>query len=107
MKSAGYAGILLPNPPPTSVAITRSLSSGTPVTTEQRKRAMCGFWVVFQSVSSPDAPDQWANAERGSIAYGIRRCWTIRSLMTTSRSEEHTSELQSLAYLVCRLLLEK
>src|SRR2546425_9592852 len=25
----------------------------------------------------------------------------------TERSEEHTSELQSLAYLVCRLLLEK
>src|SRR2546425_9235331 len=25
----------------------------------------------------------------------------------TPRSEEHTSELQSLAYLVCRLLLEK
>src|SRR5687767_15680179 len=26
---------------------------------------------------------------------------------TDARSEEHTSELQSLAYLVCRLLLEK
>src|SRR2546425_356947 len=26
---------------------------------------------------------------------------------TVQRSEEHTSELQSLAYLVCRLLLEK
>src|SRR5205823_7373786 len=26
---------------------------------------------------------------------------------TSGRSEEHTSELQSLAYLVCRLLLEK
>src|SRR2546425_2200733 len=26
---------------------------------------------------------------------------------TKNRSEEHTSELQSLAYLVCRLLLEK
>src|SRR2546423_2314987 len=26
---------------------------------------------------------------------------------STNRSEEHTSELQSLAYLVCRLLLEK
>src|SRR2546425_5146184 len=26
---------------------------------------------------------------------------------TDDRSEEHTSELQSLAYLVCRLLLEK
>src|SRR2546423_6055159 len=28
-------------------------------------------------------------------------------LMVRQRSEEHTSELQSLAYLVCRLLLEK
>src|SRR2546425_7466260 len=27
--------------------------------------------------------------------------------ITWTRSEEHTSELQSLAYLVCRLLLEK
>src|SRR5687767_15632950 len=31
-----------------------------------------------------------------------RRCPSARA-----RSEEHTSELQSLAYLVCRLLLEK
>src|SRR5229473_3512862 len=29
------------------------------------------------------------------------------SSIQKSRSEEHTSELQSLAYLVCRLLLEK
>src|SRR5205823_9696318 len=29
------------------------------------------------------------------------------SVTTPARSEEHTSELQSLAYLVCRLLLEK
>src|SRR6266404_506492 len=28
-------------------------------------------------------------------------------MMRASRSEEHTSELQSLAYLVCRLLLAK
>src|SRR5205823_14201990 len=32
---------------------------------------------------------------------------TDAQLATTGRSEEHTSELQSLAYLVCRLLLEK
>src|SRR5687767_15750284 len=31
----------------------------------------------------------------------------IRLLRMADRSEEHTSELQSLAYLVCRLLLEK
>src|SRR2546425_8731060 len=31
----------------------------------------------------------------------------IPCVRCNSRSEEHTSELQSLAYLVCRLLLEK
>src|ERR1039458_364396 len=36
----------------------------------------------------------------------IRRPET-RSIANTSRSEEHTSELQSLRHLVCRLLLEK
>src|SRR5205823_14566279 len=42
------------------------------------------------------------------------RCCILRMLSLTpwpgreaERSEEHTSELQSLAYLVCRLLLEK
>src|SRR2546423_9860762 len=41
--------------------------------------------------------------------------WTVstsstaacRTRCSSKRSEEHTSELQSLAYLVCRLLLEK
>src|SRR2546425_3549058 len=33
--------------------------------------------------------------------------WTLREAARLGRSEEHTSELQSLAYLVCRLLLEK
>src|SRR5205823_12463030 len=32
---------------------------------------------------------------------------TSLNLASSLRSEEHTSELQSLAYLVCRLLLEK
>src|SRR2546425_7751488 len=31
----------------------------------------------------------------------------VQAFFTEGRSEEHTSELQSLAYLVCRLLLEK
>src|SRR2546425_2804368 len=33
--------------------------------------------------------------------------WDTTSGRQWRRSEEHTSELQSLAYLVCRLLLEK
>src|SRR2546425_2323710 len=32
---------------------------------------------------------------------------TTQAVQCLARSEEHTSELQSLAYLVCRLLLEK
>src|SRR5258707_4619547 len=40
-----------------------------------------------------------------------RRCWYSRRRKTRGlggdRSEEHTSELQSRQYLVCRLLLEK
>src|SRR3989441_6442348 len=40
-----------------------------------------------------------ANAQQG--------CPGQMSFDSIQRSEEHTSELQSLAYLVCRLLLEK
>src|SRR2546425_4515238 len=45
-----------------------------------------------------------SHCERGPPAHGQRE-WRRR--MESVRSEEHTSELQSLAYLVCRLLLEK
>src|SRR2546425_4195933 len=38
--------------------------------------------------------------------FSIELCRLLVSLQQF-RSEEHTSELQSLAYLVCRLLLEK
>src|SRR3712207_7740505 len=33
--------------------------------------------------------------------------WSFEALVQQARSEEHTSELQSRQYLVCRLLLEK
>src|SRR2546425_12663797 len=38
---------------------------------------------------------------------GIAHHYTASLATLETRSEEHTSELQSLAYLVCRLLLEK
>src|SRR6185437_16322041 len=40
--------------------------------------------------------------KNGGGSYSVPR----RTARTDARSEEHTSELQSLAYLVCRLLLE-
>src|SRR3712207_8813025 len=42
---------------------------------------------------------------RGSTSPGSPRC--RRRARWVGRSEEHTSELQSRQYLVCRLLLEK
>src|SRR2546425_4645455 len=44
-----------------------------------------------------------------AVVLGVRPRLAHRLLggLDSGRSEEHTSELQSLAYLVCRLLLEK
>src|SRR3712207_8432815 len=59
----------------------------------------------------------WANARRlrkrrTSFSHREHRCprrrWALPVRYSASlRSEEHTSELQSRQYLVCRLLLEK
>src|SRR5262245_63498386 len=40
-------------------------------------------------------------------ATGTNTAVTVNVVARTARSEEHTSELQSLRHLVCRLLLEK
>src|SRR2546425_1820145 len=49
-----------------------------------------------------------AHSDR-SVALGtdMSNVEIVREFLESKRSEEHTSELQSLAYLVCRLLLEK
>src|SRR5262245_63209675 len=47
---------------------------------------------------------------RVAMVLPARSCGLVTSLRATTtypRSEEHTSELQSLRHLVCRLLLEK
>src|SRR2546425_7477936 len=48
-----------------------------------------------------------AAARRGRRLARDARCAADHPGAPPGRSEEHTSELQSLAYLVCRLLLEK
>src|SRR6266404_9847753 len=55
------------------------------------------------TLSLHDALPISMNSDSGrSAAY----CASANESPRSSRSEEHTSELQSLAYLVCRLLLE-
>src|SRR2546425_6622889 len=48
-----------------------------------------------------------AASERATVPENSRSAIRTLASPCSSRSEEHTSELQSLAYLVCRLLLEK
>src|SRR5438445_4758397 len=45
--------------------------------------------------------------ETESGDHGVARKIHVRAVLDFTRSEEHTSELQSRQYLVCRLLLEK
>src|SRR3989441_6039906 len=53
-----------------------------------------GYWLIGQVRTL--SPEQGGTTPAAAITG-----------LTGPRSEEHTSELQSLAYLVCRLLLEK
>src|SRR5438045_5814558 len=75
------------------------------------------YTTLFRSSSSAMAPRSWADP---SISVASSRSGSRRRTRSTSsppapattspgrtRSEEHTSELQSLRHLVCRLLLEK
>src|SRR3712207_2482271 len=45
--------------------------------------------------------------DRGKIEHPKREVDEVHAQIHHARSEEHTSELQSRQYLVCRLLLEK
>src|SRR2546425_2691530 len=69
------------------------------------------YTTLFRSLDEPVSSADRAAAQTlyGALAEERRRrplaiCLASHQL---ERSEEHTSELQSLAYLVCRLLLEK
>src|SRR5437763_6979264 len=62
--------------------------------------------------SVPPAGDGVCEVCHAATRRGRRRCFacfrtSAQVTMPTERSEEHTSELQSPMYLVCRLLLEK
>src|SRR2546425_6236373 len=58
------------------------------------------YTTLFRSLTSSSARRTAYLAFRSAV-------WSSAVWTSEDRSEEHTSELQSLAYLVCRLLLEK
>src|SRR5687767_15664631 len=69
------------------------------------------YTTLFRSDGDPLRGDPRLSPVHGGIAHGAAPSRHARRQAggghAGARSEEHTSELQSLAYLVCRLLLEK
>src|SRR3712207_7764795 len=73
-----------------------------PYTTLFRSDNRCSE--VMMPVPPPASTNLRTASTFGPIDPAAKCC---SSTISTSRSEEHTSELQSRQYLVCRLLLEK
>src|SRR2546425_1715709 len=94
------------------LAIEQLRSQGITVKSiEEKKKAKALFGERKQKITDKDIvvfTRQFATMINAGLP--LVQCLEILSTQCTSgspRSEEHTSELQSLAYLVCRLLLEK
>src|SRR3712207_7819796 len=81
-----------------------SITSARPITAPMARPLPRPFAIVIMSGSIPDSsiPQKWLPVRPNAV-------WTSSEMyrIPVSRSEEHTSELQSRQYLVCRLLLEK
>src|SRR3712207_8438064 len=75
-----------------------------PYTTLFRSFAGAASAAIAGTVRPPSRCDEVRSALRIVSAPARSLAWILAS---ASRSEEHTSELQSRQYLVCRLLLEK
>src|SRR5687767_15178490 len=88
--------LIIRNPPKSTPFPTRRSSD-----LAMRKQSTVDIAIGFSRKTCFPA----AKAARASSACVL--CVVAMETMCTARSEEHTSELQSLAYLVCRLLLEK
>src|SRR3712207_8292525 len=85
-----------------------------PYTTLFRSPAVPIRWVLVRDPQGEFATQALLCTDLGARAEQILRWFVLRWQMETTfqearrhRSEEHTSELQSRQYLVCRLLLEK
>src|SRR3712207_7419334 len=66
-----------------------------------------GYDHVERSVVVGSGPEAFERAVAAVFDWRMQRTVGLRARATGPRSEEHTSELQSRQYLVCRLMLEK
>src|SRR5437899_7459885 len=83
---------------------TISLHDALPILTPSAPRFITTRGTSTRPLTRPAAPSSNTRPTRWPI-FGLAR--RIAKRRCTPRSEEHTSELQSLRHIVCRLLLEK
>src|SRR2546425_4904875 len=92
-------------------ATSRSLREWLSICTSSSNRFLMRSWLIIlpPKVQVRAILLHQDASERGLFACQVSKGFDIRipAPFGRGRSEEHTSELQSLAYLVCRLLLEK
>src|SRR2546425_6951532 len=65
------------------------------------------YTTLFRSRSQGRVVEEFHELVEGALEIDVVLPQGVVGIHDQERSEEHTSELQSLAYLVCRLLLEK
>src|SRR3712207_8055407 len=68
------------------------------------------YTTLFRSSGTNCHVTRWTFRRRSHLRQSLDRCerrYPKGNGLSRTRSEEHTSELQSRQYLVCRLLLEK
>src|SRR5687767_15740002 len=98
--------LTIPRPPrPTLFPYTTLFRSRELLPANGPGRAGAGLGEGRAAFSMTDGGTTLTVAVTGLPADAVRSGRVAAAL--SARSEEHTSELQSLAYLVCRLLLEK
>src|SRR5205823_15046353 len=103
------APVVLPTITPTPVIHTLSLHDALPISAIRGcvRRPQSGGLPISSSPNPAPRSTSCSPAAAGRPAPPWAGRPAAAGEQLVERSEEHTSELQSLAYLVCRLLLEK
>src|SRR3712207_2370674 len=91
--------------PSTSLCETERICFSSIISAEEVREMSLGNAPI--SVSNFKTPEQYFTSEVLPMLTRNLNGYTVDSAQSVYRSEEHTSELQSRQYLVCRLLLEK
>src|SRR3712207_7424094 len=91
--------LMIRRPPRSTLFPYTTLFRSVEILSKNKELLAADAWVIC------DGPVHQSG--RKQVVFGVRGDTNVEVTVYGPRSEEHTSELQSRQYLVCRLLLEK